>query len=135
MEEGEAAASVVSWLYQVATQYDYQVHNLFYHFVDDDEILAINRRYLKHDYVTDIITFDYSNGPKLNAEFFICWPQVQRQAADLGEPVPRELCRVIVHGLLHLCGFDDQLEDAARKMREEEEKVLTFAPLKILGLR
>lgn len=99
---------VCDWLRRVAAERGFRVARLTYCFCDDVYILETNRKFLNHDYFTDIITFDYSSGEKLMGDMVISLDTVASNAETLGEPFERELLRVIVHGLLHLCGIDDK---------------------------
>ena len=112
------------WLKTVARNHNSRITKLAYNFVTNEEILSINWQYLKHDYYTDIITFGYSEGSEVEGEIYISQEQVSIQASDFEATETQELLRVIVHGLLHLIGFDDQSDDEKRRMREEEEKSL-----------
>lgn len=90
-----------------------------YIFCTDEYLLEINRTYLDHDTYTDIITFPLGESP-LAAEIYISHERVRDNAARLGVPEERELLRVIVHGLLHLCGYDDHTPAGKRRMRRRE---------------
>lgn len=99
---------VCRWLEEVAASHDYRVGNVNYLFCDDAEILRVNREFLKHDYYTDIITFDYTRRDKIGGDIFISLDTVRSNADDLGVAYQTELLRVIAHGVLHLCGIDDK---------------------------
>ena len=92
----------------VAQGFDKSVGNISYIFCNDDEILEVNRQFLQHDYYTDIITFDYSKRLRIHGDIFISLDTVRSNAEQLGVPYDRELRRVIIHGILHLCGVDDK---------------------------
>lgn len=117
-------AKVDIWLREVAATYDKKVGNLNYIFCDDNEILKINRQFLNHDYFTDIITFDYSHRDRVGADLFISLETVKSNAEDLTESYDKELLRVIVHGLLHLCGINDKGEGEREIMEAHENKAL-----------
>ena len=117
-------AKVDIWLREVAATYDKKVGNLNYIFCDDKEILKINQKFLNHDYFTDIITFDYSHRDKVGADLFISLETVKSNADDLSESYDKELLRVIVHGLLHLCGINDKGEGEREIMEAHENKAL-----------
>ncbi len=85
---------------------------------------AINLEYLDHDTLTDIITFDYGEPPGVEGEIFISLDRVRENAAELGEPPARELARVVIHGVLHLCGQGDKSPEEAAEMRRKEEAAL-----------
>jgi probable rRNA maturation factor len=97
---------------------------LHYIFVDDAEITQINIQHLQHDYATDIITFDYSEGNKISGEIFISLDTLRSNAEDLNIPFHQELLRVMAHGVLHLCGLKDKTKEEQMKMREEEEQCM-----------
>jgi rRNA maturation RNase YbeY len=98
--------------------------NLHYIFVDDAEITQINIQHLQHDYATDIITFDYSEGNKISGEIFISLDTLRSNAEDLNIDFHQELLRVMVHGVLHLCGLKDKTKEEKERMREAEEKMM-----------
>ncbi len=101
-------AKIDRWLNAVGQDHDRRVGNLTYLFCDDQYILEQNKQFLGHDYYTDIITFDYSRGDRVAGDMMISLETVASNAERIGEPFDRELRRVIVHGLLHLCGIDDK---------------------------
>ncbi|MDE6525751.1 MAG: rRNA maturation RNase YbeY, partial [Muribaculaceae bacterium] len=96
------------WIAQVAQAHNRSVHSLNYIFCDDEEILRVNRQYLNHDYYTDIITFDNCLGSLLRGDLYISLDTVRSNAEGLGVGYERELLRVIIHGVLHLCGINDK---------------------------
>ncbi|MDE6490542.1 MAG: rRNA maturation RNase YbeY [Muribaculaceae bacterium] len=114
------------WLGEVARRHDRIVGELTYIFCDDDKILDVNRKYLSHDYYTDIITFDYSRGRMVSGDMFISLDTVASNAASIGCDSSRELCRVIVHGLLHLCGIDDKGPGEREIMESHEDEALAL---------
>jgi rRNA maturation RNase YbeY len=97
---------------------------LHFIFTDDAEIAQINVQYLQHDYATDIITFDYTEGNKISGEIFISLDTLRSNAEDLQVDLHQELLRVMAHGVLHLCGFKDKTKAEQKRMREEEEKAM-----------
>ena len=98
--------------------------SLNYIFVTDAKLLQINRDFLKHDYYTDIITFDLSTGPAIAGEIYISIDRVKENALEQGQSFKGELHRVIFHGVLHLCGFKDKTQSDALIMRKMEDKYL-----------
>ena len=94
-------------------------------FCSDEYLLDVNRKYLNHDYYTDIITFDYCEGPVLSGDLFISVDSVRENASVYGTEFADELNRVIVHGLLHLMGYDDHTEDDIATMRAKENYYLS----------
>ena len=112
------------WAKQVAQSYGRKVGEVAYVFVDDAEILRVNRQYLQHDYYTDIITFDYCEGDTISGDLFISLDTVRSNAAELGVPYGQELRRVIIHGILHLCGINDKGPGEREIMEAAENKAL-----------
>ena len=110
------------WVKQVAQSYGRKVGEVAYVFVDDAEILRVNRQYLQHDYYTDIITFDYCEGDTISGDLFISLDTVRSNAAELGVPYGQELRRVIIHGILHLCGVNDKGPGEREIMAAAENK-------------
>jgi probable rRNA maturation factor len=99
--------------------------DLAYIFCSDEYLLQINRSHLKHNYYTDIITFDLSESPKtIMGEIYISTDRVRDNAANLGVSIEEELHRVIFHGALHLCGYNDKTDKEARQMRIAEDRCL-----------
>ena len=100
--------------------------SLNYIFCDDEELLQINRQYLKHDYYTDIITFELSKkGDPVEGEIYISIDRVKDNSEQLDEPFYKELQRVIFHGVLHLCGYKDKSEQEKKKMRRMEDELIS----------
>ncbi len=98
--------------------------NLSFIFVDDEQLLLMNKQYLQHDYYTDIITFDYSEPPRISGDLFISVDRVKDNAKSFGVGFNTELHRVMVHGVLHLIGFSDKGKKAELMMRKQEEEAL-----------
>lgn len=117
-------ARVERWLGEVAAAYNRHIGNLNYLFCDDEEILRVNREFLRHDYFTDIITFDYSHRERVGGDLFISLDTVRSNAGELGVSYDSELLRVIVHGLLHLCGIDDKGPGEREIMEANENAAL-----------
>lgn len=93
---------------------------------NDDYILEINNQFLGHDYYTDIITFDYSEEDVINGELYISVDTVKANAQEYGEEFLREMHRVIIHGILHLCGLDDHNDEDIKEMRQAENSALAI---------
>lgn len=103
-----------------------QLYSLNYIFCSDERLLEINRLYLKHDYYTDIITFELSvPGQPVEGEIYLSIDRVRDNAARLKQPLNKELLRVIFHGALHLCGYGDKTAREEKKMREQEDYYLS----------
>lgn len=117
---------VRDWIKKVALSYNKRVGEISYFFCDDDKILEVNNQYLQHDYYTDIITFDYCEGNRLSGDIFISLDTVHSNAKLLGTKYDTELHRVIIHGVLHLCGFNDKGPGEREIMEAEEDKALAM---------
>ena len=113
------------WLKLVAESEIRRLGDISIIFCSDNYILDVNMRYLQHDYFTDIITFDYCEGDRLSGDLFISVDSVRENAAFYGTEFADELNRVIVHGLLHLIGYDDHTEDEIAVMRAKENYYLS----------
>ena len=117
---------VIDWLGEVSLSEGKQISQLSYIFCDDSYLHKINLEFLKHDTYTDIITFDNSSGDELNADLYISVDRVEENASNYSVSFQNELSRVIVHGLLHLCGYTDKDEHAIDQMRKKENKYLNL---------
>ena len=117
-------AKLEIWLNEVAADHGKKIGNLNYLFCDDEEILRVNREFLQHDYFTDIITFDYSYKDKVSGDLFISVDTVKSNAEELQIPYKTELLRIIVHGLLHLCGINDKGPGEREIMESHEDEAL-----------
>ncbi len=115
-----------AWVKRVAASYGRKVGDVAYVFCDDEEILRVNRQYLQHDYYTDIITFDYDEGDVISGDLFISLDTVRTNAEQLGLPYEQELNRVIIHGILHLCGINDKGPGEREIMEAAENKALAM---------
>ncbi len=115
---------VTAWIKAVAASYDRQVGEVGYLFVDDEKILQVNNEYLGHDYYTDIITFDYDEGDTINGDIIISLDTVRSNAIQQGTNYADELHRVIIHGILHLCGINDKAPGEREIMEAAENKAL-----------
>ncbi len=93
-------------------------------FCDDEKIIEVNKEYLAHDYYTDIITFDYSLNHIISGDLFISIDRVKENAASFKKTFENELMRVVFHGVLHLCGYNDKLEEEILVMRSREDYYL-----------
>lgn len=113
------------WLKFVAESETKRLGDIAVIFCSDHYILDVNMKYLQHDYFTDIITFDYCEGNVLSGDLFISIDSVRENAAFYGSEFADELNRVIVHGLLHLIGYDDHAEEDIAQMRAKENYYLS----------
>jgi len=115
-----------AWIKKVAATYNRTVGEVGYLFCDDEKILEVNREYLQHDYYTDIITFDYDEGDKINGDLVISLDTVRTNAELFGKTYEEELHRVIIHGILHLCGINDKGPGEREIMEAAENKALAM---------
>lgn len=116
----------MAWVKAVAASYGKRVGEIAYIFVDDEKILEVNRQYLGHDYYTDIITFDYCEGDVISGDLFISLDTVRTNAEQVGATYEEELHRVIIHGILHLCGINDKGPGEREIMEAAEDKALAL---------
>ena len=121
-------AEVSDWVREVAKGYGKVVGDINYIFVDDETMLDINRRFIGHDYYTDHIGFDYSEGNALSGDIYISLDTVRTNAELFGATQNEELHRIIIHGLLHLCGLRDKTAEERAKMQEAEDEALKASP-------
>lgn len=117
-----------AWIKAVAASYGKKVGEIAYIFVNDEKILEVNRQYLQHDYYTDIITFDYCEGDVISGDLFISMDTVRTNAEQVGATYEQELHRVIIHGILHLCGINDKGPGEREIMEAAENKALAVCP-------
>lgn len=115
-----------AWVKAVAASYGKRVGEIAYIFVDDEKILEVNHQYLGHDYYTDIITFDYCEGDVISGDLFISLDTVRTNAEQVGATYEEELHRVIIHGILHLCGINDKGPGEREIMEAAEDKALAL---------
>lgn len=117
--------AVKAWIAVVAATYQgRKAGNLNYIFCDDRRILEVNNQFLGHDYYTDIITFDYSEPAVVNGDMYISLDTVKTNAELFRQPYERELMRVIIHGVLHLCGMNDKGPGQRAVMEAAENRAL-----------
>ena len=115
------------WLSEVILSENKKEGEINYIFCDDDYLLEINQQYLDHDTLTDIISFDYSVGNEINGDVFVSVERVKENASDYKVTFHEEIQRVLVHGILHYCGYKDKTESDELIMRaKEEEKMKMF---------
>lgn len=119
--------AVAAWLGNVITSENKKEGEINYIFCDDEYLHKINVEYLDHDTLTDIISFDYSMGNELHGDIFVSVERVKDNAADFEVSFEEELKRVLVHGILHYCGYKDKGEAEELLMRsKEDEKIAMF---------
>lgn len=115
-----------TWIKTVADSYRKKVGEIAYIFCTDEKIIEVNRQYLQHDYYTDIITFDYTEGDKISGDLFISLDTVKTNAEQFQTQYEEELLRTIIHGILHLCGINDKEPGEREIMEEAENKALAM---------
>lgn len=115
-----------AWIKRVAASYGRKVGEIGYLFCDDEKILEVNREYLQHDYYTDIITFDYDEDDIISGDLVISLDTVKSNAELFHKKYDEELHRVIIHGILHLCGINDKGPGEREIMEAAENKALAM---------
>ncbi|MEZ7494606.1 rRNA maturation RNase YbeY [Leeuwenhoekiella aequorea] len=115
-----------NWIKATALKESYGIEMLGYVFCSDEYLLEINEQFLKHDTYTDIVTFDYTEGKLLNGEMYISTDRVAENADKFGVAFNTELRRVMIHGLLHMCGYGDKTDDEISLMRNKEDYYLNL---------
>ena len=113
-----------SWISSIIASEGYETGEISYVFCDDAYLLKLNVRFLDHDTFTDIISFDYSVGKEINGEIYISIERVRENAKEYSVSFLKELHRVIIHGVLHYCGYNDKNDEEAKRMREKENESL-----------
>jgi rRNA maturation RNase YbeY len=117
-----------TWIKQVTQSYNKKVGEIAYIFCSDAKILEVNKQYLKHDYYTDIITFDYDNKDIISGDIFISLDTVRSNAEEFHASYEKELHRVIIHGILHLVGINDKGPGEREIMEAAENKAMLLLP-------
>ena len=117
-------AQVADWLLSVLTNEGVEVLSVDYSFVDKKQMIKINKKHLKHNYLTDVLAFDYSENSKIQGDVFVSEEKVRANAQEYSQGFSTELMRVMLHGLLHLCGHKDKTPEEQNKIRGLEEKYL-----------
>ncbi|WP_079736599.1 rRNA maturation RNase YbeY [Salegentibacter salegens] len=125
--EFQEEKSFDTWIRKVISSEEKQLGEINYIFCDDYYLYKINLKFLEHDSYTDIISFDNSEGNELNGDIFISTDRVTENAKEYNVDFSEELKRVMIHGILHLCGYGDKTESEAALMRQkEDEKIALF---------
>ena len=113
------------WLKDVIEHLDFKLGNISVIFCSDDYLLSLNKKHLNHNYYTDVITFNYCSNKTISGDIFVSVDRVRAFSIDTNTSFLSEINRVIVHGVLHLCGFNDKKPDEILKMRKLEDLYLT----------
>lgn len=121
-------SSVNEWIEQVARNHNRVVGPLTYIFCSDEKILEVNRQFLQHDYFTDVITFDYSSHKRISGDIFISLDTVRSNAELFQRAYNEEFMRVVIHGVLHLCGINDKGPGEREIMEAHENAALALLP-------
>ena len=114
-----------SWISKTISEENCKEGEINYIFCSDDYLLKLNLDFLKHDTLTDIISFDYSVGKELHGDIYISVERVKENAKDFNETFTDEIARVIIHGVLHFCGYKDKTNDEEKLMRSKENYYLS----------
>jgi probable rRNA maturation factor len=117
----DKTAPIKKWIEAIAKTEKKTVGGINYVFVSDKEILRLNKQYLKHNSYTDIITFDYTEGKAISGDIFISVDRVKENAKKFKVKFEDELHRVMIHGVLHLCGYKDKTPKDSKEMRKKED--------------
>ena len=112
------------WLTNLVIEENCGIEKIEYIFCSDEYLLGINKQYLEHDYYTDIITFPYNEGEVIIGDLFVSLDRAKENAIENKETFSRELSRLVIHGFLHLCGFNDKSPEEIKVMRLKEEEYL-----------
>lgn len=114
------------WIKSCANKYGTCIGDINYVFCSDEYLLEINKKYLKHNYYTDVITFNYNQEKILSGDIYISVDRIKDNAKEINILTEDEINRVMIHGILHLIGFNDKTKDEKEIMRKEENKCLAF---------
>ena len=117
------------WINQVVNLEKKEVARIDYKFISDDELLEMNKKFLKHNHYTDVLTFSENRGNRLSGDIAISIHRVKENAALIKTTFDQELKRVIIHGILHLCGYNDSTDKEKETMRKRESKYLMIYPV------
>ncbi len=117
---------LTNWISKVCLSENHQLGDISIIFCSDEYLLEMNRIHLDHDYYTDIITFDYTDNQIVSGDLFISVDRVRENASDFNVSFQHELHRVMIHGVLHLCGYKDKSDDEEKLMRSKENNALSM---------
>ena len=117
---------LTNWISKICLSENHQLGDISLIFCSDEYLLDMNRTHLDHDYYTDIITFDYTDNQIVSGDLFISVDRVRENASDFNVSFQHELHRVIIHGVLHLCGYKDKSNDEEKLMRTKENNALSM---------
>jgi rRNA maturation RNase YbeY len=117
---------IKNWVEDIIISEGYELGEIVYVFCNDDFLLKLNVEFLNHDTLTDIISFDYKVGKQINGEIYISVERVAENATDFKSTFEEELHRVIIHGILHFCGYKDKTDAEELKMRKKEDECIAI---------
>lgn len=122
----EIDSRTTEWLAELINEEGKKLGKINYIFLSDEGLLKVNQDFLKHDYYTDIITFDYVKGKTISADIYVSLPRISENAMTLSKDFTSELNRVLAHGILHLCGYKDKTYEEQKEMRNKEDFYLNI---------
>jgi probable rRNA maturation factor len=122
----DISGKISPWLSNLVSAENKKLGEITYIFADDDYILKVNQDYLKHDFYTDVITFDYVKGKIISGDIFVSLPRISDNAKMLNKEFEKEFLRVLAHGILHLCGYKDKSEEEISVMRNKEDHYINL---------
>jgi len=117
-------SKTITWISRCIAEEGFLLGNLNFIFVSDEYLLKMNKEYLNHDYLTDVITFDYCENKTIKGDIFISVPRVKENAQTFNQEFTDELFRVMIHGVLHLMGYHDKTAEEKKQMRNKENAAL-----------
>jgi len=126
VKEIKIDSSTISWLQNLIVNEQKKLGKITYIFKSDEGLLKVNREFLQHDYYTDIITFDYVKGKTLSADIYVSLHRISENAQIVDNNFNKELHRVLAHGILHLCGYNDKTHEQQKEMTQMEDYYLTL---------
>ena len=119
-------AAIAACIKAITAEESREVGDIAFVFCDDNYLLKINKEFLDHDTYTDIITFDYSSGNEIISEIYVSTDRVEENAKKYKQTFENEIHRVMIHGVLHLCGYNDKLAEERQIMRDKENHYLSL---------
>lgn len=122
-------SKILEWINKIIKNNNCTAGDITYIFCSDNYLLEINRKYLNHDYYTDIITFNYNENKLISGDIFISVDTVFKNSKEYHTNFEMELFRVMIHGILHLIGFEDQTDEQQDEMTRQEDQALRLLPL------
>lgn len=124
--EPKNAKKIVKWISESIILETHKEGDVTYIFCDDNYLLKLNSKYLKHSVLTDIISFDYSASKVISGDIFISIDRVKENAMKFSDSIEDELHRVMIHGILHFCGYNDKTKEEKALMRNKEDYYLSL---------